>query len=84
MQNTSFRRNVFLLLLLAALTFPVQAVASPLDLFDRVWSFVKSAWSESGSRIDPDGPANDEGSRIDPDGASQPETDSGSRIDPNG
>jgi len=87
MQKYSFRRNVFLLLLLAVLALPVEAVASPLDLFDRFWTFVKSAWSETGSSLDPDGtpaPRGDEGPQLDPDGAPAPQTDEGSRIDPNG
>ena len=87
MQRVSFRRNVFLLLLLAVLAHPVEAAASPLDLFDRFWSFVQSAWSATGAQLDPDGspaPKNDEGASLDPDGAPAPQTDEGSRLDPDG
>lgn len=87
MQKASFRRNVFLLLLLAVLAWPVEAAASPLDLFDRFWTIVQSAWSESGASLDPDGapaPQGDEGSQLDPDGPPAPQTDEGSRIDPDG
>ena len=87
MQRVSFRRNVFLLLLLAVLAHPVEAAASPLDLFDRFWSFVQSAWSQSGPSLDPDGtavPQNDEGPQLDPDGTPAPQSDEGSHLDPNG
>lgn len=87
MQKSSFRRSVFLLLLLAVLAHPVQAAASPLDLFDRVWTFLQSAWSETGPQLDPDGspaPQPDTGSQLDPTGAPQLEEDTGSRLDPNG
>ena len=68
MQNASFRRNVFILLLLAVLAAPwaaaaggleadrpVEAAASRLDLLGRLWSFLKGAWSETGCRLDPNG-----------------------------
>lgn len=87
MQRVSFRRNVFLLLLLAVLAHPVEAAASPLDLFDRFWSFVQSAWSETGPSLDPDGtpaPQNDEGSRLDPNGSPAPQSDEGPQLDPDG
>lgn len=87
MQRVSFRRNVFLLLLLAVLTFPVEAAASPLDFLDRFWSFVQSAWSESGPQLDPNGtlaPKSDEGPQLDPNGSAAPQTDEGSRLDPDG
>lgn len=88
MQNASFRHSVFLFILLAVLAaplasaaaspgadHPLEAAASPLDLFDRLWSFLRSAWAESGCRIDP-------GVRCAP--APQPQADEGCRIDPNG
>lgn len=88
MQNASFRRNVFLLLLLALLAAPwaasardlaadrpAEAAASPLELLGRLWGFLQSAWSETGCRLDPDG-------RCAP--APQPLTDEGCRLDPNG
>lgn len=88
MQNTSLRRNVFLLLLLAVLAAPwasaagsldddrsMEAAASPLDLFGRLWTLLKSAWSETGCMVDPNGfctpepePQSDTGCMIDPDG----------------
>ena len=88
MQNASFRRKVFLVLLLTVLAAPwaaaagrpaadrpVEAAASPLDLFERAWTFLKSTWSETGCMIDPNGrcmpappPQTDEGCMIDPDG----------------
>ena len=87
MQRVSFRRIVFPLLLLAVLAHPVEAAASPLDFLDRFWSFVQSAWSESGSHLDPNGtpaPQNDEGPQLDPDGSPAPQTDSGPELDPDG
>jgi hypothetical protein len=88
MKNSSFPRNVFLLLLVVMLAAPwaaaavgptdarpVQAAASRLDLLARFWTFLKSAWSETGCHLDPDG-------RCAP--AHQPQTDSGCHIDPNG
>ena len=87
MQKASFRRNVFLLILLAVLIPVVEAAASPLDFFDRFWAFVESVWSESGASFDPNGapaPQGDEGSSLNPDGPASPQTDTGSHIDPNG
>ena len=87
MQRALFRRKVFLLLFLAVLARPLEAAASPLDLFDRFWTFVQSAWSETGSQLDPDGrpaPQTDTGCHLDPDGAPAPQTDEGSHIDPDG
>jgi len=88
MHNASFRRHVFLFLLLAILAAPwaaaagalegdrpMQAAASPLELLGRFWTFLRSAWSESGCRIDPNGPCAP---------APQPQTDEGCHIDPNG
>ncbi|MFL6202326.1 MAG: hypothetical protein ACJ76J_24420 [Thermoanaerobaculia bacterium] len=88
MQNASFRRNVFLLLLLAVLAAPwasaaagldadrpAEAAASPLDLLGRFWTFLRSAWSETGCHLDPDG-------RCAP--APQPQSDTGCHLDPNG
>ena len=104
MQNASFRRHVFLVALVAVLAAPwasaagglnddrpAEAAASPLDLLGRFWTILKSAWSATGSHLDPDGvpaPRTDEGCRLDPDGrcapAPQPQTDEGCRIDPSG
>lgn len=87
MQRASFRRNVFLLLLLAVLAYPVEAAASPLDLFDRFWYFFQSAWSESDASLDPGGtpaPQNDEGPQLDPNGSPAPQSDEGASLDPNG
>jgi hypothetical protein len=88
MQKASFRRNVLLLFLLAVLAAPwasaagrlddarpVEAAASPLDVLDSFWTFLKSAWRETGCMIDPDG-------RCEP--APQPQGDTGCMIDPNG
>jgi hypothetical protein len=86
MQNASCRRTVFLVLLLTVLAVPWAsaaprldadrpAAASALGLLDRVWAFLKSAWSETGCHLDPDG-------RCAP--APQPQTDEGCRLDPNG
>jgi hypothetical protein len=88
MPNASFRCKVFLVLLLTVLAVPwvsaaggpaadrpVDTAASRLDLFDRLWTFLESAWSETGCMIDPDG-------RCAP--APQPQTDEGCMIDPNG
>lgn len=88
MRRSSLRRSVFLLLLVTVLAVPWasatespaadrpwEAAASPLNLLGRVWSFLQSAWAESGCHIDPDGLCAP---------APQPQTDSGCRIDPNG
>jgi hypothetical protein len=89
MQNASFRRTVFLLLLFTVLAAPwawaaggrpdadrpAETASSPLHLLDRLWTFLKSAWSEEGCMIDPDG-------RCVP--APQPQGDSGCMIDPDG
>ena len=87
MLRVSVRRNVFLLLLLAVVGHPMEAAASPLNLLDHLWTFVKSAWSASGPSLDPNGapaPQGDEGPQIDPDGAHVPQTDEGPQLDPNG
>lgn len=86
MHNASFRRTVFLLLLLTVLAVPwasaaggpvadrpAEAAASPLELLGRLWDFLRSAWSDSGCHLDPDGRC-----------APQPQTDSGCRLDPDG
>ena len=87
MFSTSLRRKVVFVLLFAILAVPWPSVAearelnNPVDLFGRVWSFLKAVWSETGCHIDPSGgcvgsngeetlPADqmDEGCHIDPDG----------------
>ena len=87
MHNATFRRTVFLLLLLTILAAPwasaaeapaedprVEAAAST-QLLGRFWGFLKSAWGETGCRLDPDGGCAP---------APQPQTDEGCHLDPNG
>jgi hypothetical protein len=83
MPSRPFSRKVVVLVLFAILALPLASAAEPRQevsvssLFERLWSFLAGAWSESGCRIDPDGncapeplPTDDidEGCRIDPDG----------------
>lgn len=91
MPSASFRRKLVLLLLVTILAAPWASAAepghanarpaktyvSPLGFLGRLWSFLTSAWGETGCMIDPDGrctpepqPTNwaDEGCMIDPDG----------------
>ena len=93
MQKASFRRIVLLFLLLVVLAAPWASAAGrldgarPLDLVGRFWTFLTSAWSETGPSLDPDGaPARqrDEGPQLDPNGARAPQSDEGSHLDPDG
>jgi hypothetical protein len=83
MPSRPFSRKVVVLVLFAILALPLASAAEPRQeasvssLFERLWSFLTSAWSESGCHIDPNGncapeplPTDDidEGCRIDPDG----------------
>jgi hypothetical protein len=87
---TSFRRKIAFLALAAVLAAPsiiaagprtevrqpARAVESPsVNLLERVWSFLRNAWSKEGCHIDPDGVCTD-----------QPpvQSDTGCHIDPNG
>lgn len=54
-----------------------RPAASPLDLFDRFWTFLTSVWSETGCRIDPSG-------RCAPEPRPTDWTDEGCMIDPSG
>lgn len=91
MTRASFHRKTVLLLLLAVLAAPLTSAAGPeraearsasilsgSDLLDRLWSFLTSAWSETGCHLDPSGGCATEES------PSVPETDEGCRLDPNG
>ncbi|HVG06906.1 MAG TPA: hypothetical protein VNM67_04315 [Thermoanaerobaculia bacterium] len=89
MRTTSFHLKVVLLLLLLVLAAPwasaagpgqdgarpASAADSPLVLLGRFWDFLRSAWSEEGCHIDPDG-------RCVP--APRPQADTGCHIDPSG
>jgi hypothetical protein len=91
MLRAPFPRKVALLLLVAVLAAPwasaaaprqsearpAQAAASPQELLNRLWTFLKIAWSETGCMIDPSG-------RCVPEPRPQAETDTGCRIDPSG
>jgi hypothetical protein len=66
MRTPPFRRTaaVLLLLLTAALAAPPASAAgrpaeaislSPLEALDRLWSFLRAAWSKEGCKIDPSG-----------------------------
>lgn len=92
MLSTSSRKTV--LLLLAILAVPLAATAGPdrdnprrdstfltADFLDRFWGFLKSAWSEEGCMIDPNGKCAPGTNQEPRPGA---ETDTGHRIDPNG
>jgi hypothetical protein len=83
MPSRPFSRKVVVLVLFAILALPwVSAAAQEevrpaANLFEQVWSFLTSLWSEEGCHIDPSGnckpeplPTNDidEGCRIDPNG----------------
>lgn len=82
MPSRPFSRKVALLVLFAILALPWVSAAGPRQeeasassVFEQVWSFLTSLWSESGCRIDPNGvcppeppPTIDEGCRIDPNG----------------
>jgi hypothetical protein len=70
--------------ILIALALAASLAAAPPTFLD----FLSSVWSETGSRIDPNGapaPQGDEGSHIDPNGGClTPHGDEGSHIDPDG
>src|SRR6185295_7188113 len=95
MRTHSFRRTAAILLLLlaailaappaSAASRPAEAVSlSPLEALDRLWSFLRAAWSKEGCNIDPNGQckpgttnppaATKEGCHIDPDGRYKPGT----------
>jgi hypothetical protein len=89
MRTPSFRRTTAVLLLLLAAVLaappasaagrPAEAVSlSPLKALDRLWSFLRAAWSKEGCSIGPDGLCNP-GATLPP-----PETKEGCKIDPDG
>jgi hypothetical protein len=66
MRTPSFRRTTAVLLLLLAAVLaappafaagrPAEAVSlSPLEALDRLWSFLRAAWSKEGCSINPNG-----------------------------
>ena len=90
MRTLTFRRTtaVLLLLLAAVLAAPPASAAgrptetvslSPLEALDRLWSFLRAAWSKEGCGVDPDGTCK-------PGTTSPPpaQTKEGCHIDPNG
>ncbi|HWN40854.1 MAG TPA: hypothetical protein VNW71_01470 [Thermoanaerobaculia bacterium] len=83
MSSRPFSRKVVVLVLFAILALPWVSAAGQEDvrpaanLFEQVWSFLTSLWSESGCRIDPNGGCAPEPMPMD-------DTDSGCHIDPNG
>ena len=94
MRTASFRRKTLLLLLVAVLATPwplaadppqassrpaKTAAPAPFELLRRAWSFLQSAWSKEGCRIDPSGLCLSAP-------AQQPtlQTDTGCAIDPGG
>jgi hypothetical protein len=101
MPTPSFRRTAAVLLLLLASVLaappasaagrPAEAVSlSPFDLLDRIWSFLRAAWSPGTSS--PPIAETKEGCHVDPSGLCQPgtpspppaETKEGCGIDPDG
>lgn len=83
MSSRPFSRKVAVLVVFAILALPWVSAAGPRQeevrpvssLLEQIWSFLTSAWSESGCHIDPNGncapepmPTVDSGCRIDPDG----------------
>jgi hypothetical protein len=84
MSSRPFSRKVVVLVLFAILALPwvsaaedVRPAESVSSLFEQVWSFITSIWSEEGCRIDPNGGCAPEPMPTD-------DTDSGCHIDPNG
>ncbi len=84
MPSRPFSRKVALLVLFAILALPWVSAADPRQeeasassVFEQIWSFLTSLWSEEGCRIDPSGGCAPEPTPTD-------ETDSGCRIDPSG
>lgn len=91
MFNVSCRRNIVLLVLVAVLVTPWASAAislpeSPrtvqasepvaLDLFSRIWSFLRRVDSKAGCHIDPDGRCTDQKPTL--------QTKAGCHIDPSG
>jgi hypothetical protein len=94
MMTRSFRRTTILLLLIAVLATPCVWAAGPraaesarpaqalaparVDLFNQLWSTLRSLWSKTGCHIDPSGlcPVPPPPPTI--------QTDEGCHIDPNG
>jgi hypothetical protein len=91
MLTASVRRKTLLVLLVTVLATPWASAASlqpvspgalqavgpaPLELFSRVWSFLRNAISEAGCNIDPNGCCMSQTSRL--------QTKEGCNIDPNG
>ena len=94
MRTPPFRRTTAVLLLLLAAVLaappasaagrPAEAVSlSPLEALDRLWSFLRAAWSKDGCNIDPSGLCKPgttspppvqakDGCNIDPDGRCKP------------
>jgi hypothetical protein len=92
MSILSVRRTLVFLLLALVLTAPAASAAglgsaSPqrlaaageasMDVLSRFWSFLKSAWGETGCYIDPDG-------RCVTQPATTTQGDTGCMVDPNG
>jgi hypothetical protein len=90
MRTPPFRRTaaVLLLLLAAILAAPPASAAghsaeavslSPLESLDRLWSFLRAAWSKDSCHIDPSG-------QCKPNTTSPPpaQTKDGCHLDPNG
>lgn len=83
MPSRPFSRKVVVLVLFAILALPWASAAAPRQevsvssLFERLWSFLTGAWSESGCHIDPSGDCAPEPLPTD-------DTDEGCRIDPSG
>jgi hypothetical protein len=111
MLTASVRRKTLLVLLVAILVTPWASAASlhpvaprsvqalgpaPLELFSRIWSFLRNAISDAGCDIDPNGgwtsqtprPQTKAGCDIDPDGRCRSQnplqTNIGCGIDPDG
>jgi hypothetical protein len=83
MPSRPFSRKVVVLVVFAILALPwVSAAAQEevrpaANLFEQVWSFLTSLWSDSGCRIDPDG-------NCAPEPLPTDDIDEGCHIDPNG
>ncbi|MFL6199602.1 MAG: hypothetical protein ACJ76J_10525 [Thermoanaerobaculia bacterium] len=74
MSSRPFSRKVAVLVVFAILALPWVSAAGPRQeevrpsLLEQVWSFLTSAWSESGIDQPEPPPIMDEGCRIDPNG----------------